>query len=166
MKKSFQHNDSLVTVLNDLSKINNERMLCYHQTLGRIAHLDTDLKEMLSDMVIQAKTMQLQLAEMAKCRGLNPNNQVSISGRMHSIWIDLKVAFTGDTRNAVTKYCAYNEKVALQVYNAALSFAIDRDKALLELIKEHLVLLHATESAIHLCATRPSFTHSRLVYFN
>ena len=46
-------------------------------------------------------------------------------GKIYRAWMDLKVAFSGNTQKAIIGSCQYNEEIALHAYTAALHVKTD-----------------------------------------
>lgn len=125
-------------VLNDLIKINNDRISCYEQALN--ANVDADLRKAFGEIIAEAQTfnkiLASKLGHLAAAK-----NTITLSGLIHRAWMELKITLMGCTRNAIINFCLYNEEIAMQSYAAALNVSEKLDSHVTDMIEtQHLAL--------------------------
>ncbi|PQJ09143.1 aldehyde dehydrogenase [Flavipsychrobacter stenotrophus] len=121
MTLSFNSAEKTIIILNDLIKINNDRIACYERAIGNEKNLDTDLKQIFSDVIAEANNNKQQLIDKVKSLSRNPKDASTLSGILHRAWTDLKVTLIGESRKAIINSCLYNEEIAQHTYEAALN---------------------------------------------
>ena len=95
----------------------------------------------------------------------NPKDAITLSGVIHRAWLDLKVTFTGNTRNAILTFCEYNEDVAQHAYKAALNLANGK-RHIYSVIEQQQRSLIRTCEAIRKCREARNYLTANLIYFN
>ena len=114
-----QKQNKTVEILNDLIEIHNDRIAGY-ELAASAGILGKELQDEFKHMASNAHHYKNELkTKVSELKGIEKN--FAIVGKIYSAWMDLKGAFSCDTRKAIIASCRYNEEIALQVYNAALS---------------------------------------------
>lgn len=115
------HNEKLVEVLNDLIRINNDRITGYEKATNETKDIDVDLKAVFHKMANDSKEYVTQLSnEVAKLGGEIATGTTT-SGKIYRMWMDIKATFTGKDRLAVLENCEFGEDAAQRAYEEALS---------------------------------------------
>lgn len=112
--------DELAGVLNDLIKINNDRIEGYQRALEETKDTDVDLKAMCKQMVDQSMKYVNELTQEVARLGEDATTSTTISGKAYRVWMDLKAAVSGHSRKSVLENCEFGEDVAQKAYDAAL----------------------------------------------
>jgi uncharacterized protein (TIGR02284 family) len=156
--------EKTLVVLNDLVRINNDRIACYEQALSDDKNLDLDMKQLFKTIIEETNNNKLQLIGQVRKLSRNPKDTTTLSGVLHRAWTDLKVTLIGNTRNSIINFCLYNEEITQHTYRAALSGKIDAEvRDLIELQQKQLA---RTYEAIKECREARNYLSSRLAYFN
>lgn len=113
-------NDELAGVLNDLIKINNDRIEGYQRALEESKDTDVDLKAIFRQMADQSMKYVSELTQEVARLGDDATTNTTISGKVYRAWMDLKSAVTGHSRKTVLENCEFGEDVAQKAYNTAL----------------------------------------------
>lgn len=108
-----------ISALNDLIKINNDRIVGYQK--GLEGTQDADLKTLFSGYIAQSKKNATQLEALVITLGGEPTDATTNAGKFYHAWMDVKSAFTGKDRHSILADCEYGEDVAKKAYKAALS---------------------------------------------
>lgn len=114
-------NEDIVDDLNDLVKINNDRIQGYEKAVED--NEDPQLDEMFRHYIIQSQNFRSQLADhIVRIDGLAVSDVTSTdtSSKLHRAWIDLKSALTGKDRDAVLSSVEYGESAAVEAYEDAI----------------------------------------------
>jgi uncharacterized protein (TIGR02284 family) len=116
----MSNQDELASVLNDLIKINNDRIEGYHRALGETKDTDVDLKAMCKQMADQSMKYVNELTQEVARLGEDATTSTTISGKAYRVWMDLKAAVSGHSKKSVLENCEFGEDVAQKAYDAAL----------------------------------------------
>lgn len=116
----MQQTEELVSVLNDLIKINNDRIEGYQKALSESKDIDADLKATFSEMADQSRKYSTELTQEVARLGGEASTDTTVSGKVYRVWMDLKAAVTGKDRESILGSCEYGEDVAQRAYQAAL----------------------------------------------
>ena len=114
------HNDEVTSVLNDLVRINNDRIEGYQRALSETSDSDVDMKAMFNKMSDQSRKYVTELVEEVGRLGGDAAKDTTASGKIYRVWMDLKAAITGKDRQSIIASCEYGEDVAQRAYEAAL----------------------------------------------
>ena len=146
--------------------INNERIACYRQAMAQTSNIDSDLKAMFEDIILEAEGFKTELIWQLQQFNIDPRNKVTIPGMIHMAWQDLKATFKGNTRNAIISFCLYNEEVALQAYDAALNFSDDTIGDIQVILERQHALLNDTYNLVKKNRQLLHYPTVRLMYFS
>ena len=108
-------------VLNDLVKINNDRIAGYQLALNQSTKIDSDLEDAFNKIIYEGICYKQQLIEKIKQLDGDIKNGVNIQGKIYKAWMDLKITFAGSTQKAIIASWLFNEEIAFNAYRAALS---------------------------------------------
>lgn len=146
--ENLPNSDCQVAALNDLIRINNDRITGYKKRMDVM--LDDDLDYLFAQFVYQSK---LNIEDLVRCikylRG-SPNDSPSLSGKFYHAWMDFKSAPYRQSRQTMLYYCEYSEDVAKSTYQKVLAdpeFA-RMDIKVIRLLEKHLDELKASYTLI------------------
>lgn len=117
-------NEEIVDDLNDLVKINNDRIQGYEKAIED--NEDSQLDDLFRRYVVQSQNFRSQLADhIVRIDGTAVSDATStdISSKIHRAWIDIKAAVTGKDRSTVLSSVEFGESAAVEAYQDA----IDKD---------------------------------------
>ncbi|UFH54092.1 PA2169 family four-helix-bundle protein [Spirosoma sp. KNUC1025] len=115
-------NKEIVDDLNDLVKINNDRIQGYEKAIED--NKDADLDDLFRHYVIQSQNFRSQLADhIVRIDGLAVTDVTStdVTSKLHRAWIDIKSALTGKDRDSVLSSVEFGENAAVEAYEDAIS---------------------------------------------
>lgn len=116
----MEKQEELISVLNDLIKINNDRVVGYERAISEAKDTDVDLIATFREMAGQSRKYAAELVQEVGRLGGEAASDTTISGKVYRVWMDLKAAITGRDRESVLGNCEYGEDVAQRAYQAAL----------------------------------------------
>ena len=116
----MERQEELVGVLNDLIRINNDRVEGYQRAMNETKDTDVDLKAIFNEMADQSRKYVSTLTQEVGKLGGDPANDTTVSGKIYRVWMDLKAAIAGKDRESILGSCEYGEDVAQRAYEAAL----------------------------------------------
>lgn len=107
-------------VLDDLIKINNDRIEGYEKAIKDLKGEDNDLQLIFLKAIDQSRKIRMVLGKEIQTFGEDIPTGTSGSGAIHRAWLDLKATFTGHSRHAILASCEYGEDAAQKAYESAL----------------------------------------------
>ena len=110
----------LKEVLNDLIKVNNDRIAGFNNAKKNLESGDVDLKAVFSSLADDSQANVLELASSVGRLGGEAETGTSGSGAIHRAWIDVKATFTGHDRHSVLEECERGEDAIKKSYKQAL----------------------------------------------
>lgn len=117
----MQHNEDMVSVLNDLIRINNDRINGYEKALKETKDADEDLKSVFRRMADESRQHKSELIlEVKKAGGEPVEDGTTASGKIYRAWMDVKATFSGKDRHSVLAACEFGEDAAQKAYQQAL----------------------------------------------
>ena len=113
-------NDNLVSVLNDLIRINNDRIEGYERASKEAKDIDVDLRAIFTRMADESRQYAAELTQEVVKLGGEPATGTTASGKIYRTWMDVKATFTGHDRQSLLASCEFGEDSAQKAYSAAL----------------------------------------------
>lgn len=117
MKSSNEINE----VLNDLIKINNDRIEGYDKAIQNAKTIDIDLQTIFSKMKSQSIKYIAELHNKVLQLGGQAETGTTLSGKIYRAWMDVKATFTGKDRISLLDACEFGEDAAQRAYTEALN---------------------------------------------
>jgi uncharacterized protein (TIGR02284 family) len=113
-------NETLIETLNDLVRINNDRVNGYEKACDEIKNTDVDLQAMFTKMANDSRDNVRELSNAVVKLGGEPATDTTISGKIYRTWMDVKAAFASKERLSVLESCEFGEDAAQKAYDTAL----------------------------------------------
>ena len=85
----MQTNESLIEVLNDLVKINNDRITGYETAIEEINEDDIDLKGLFRKMANDSRTNVKELSEQILRSGGEVSESTTVPGKIYRTWMNV-----------------------------------------------------------------------------
>ncbi len=119
----MQVSENTTEVLEDLIKINNDRIAGYERAISEAKDLDVDLKATFEGMIRESREYKEELLSKLAATGAasDNNDDTTTSGKIYRAWMDVKAKFTGNDRKAILESCEFGEDAAQRAYEAALA---------------------------------------------
>jgi uncharacterized protein (TIGR02284 family) len=114
-------NEKTAEALNDLIRINNDRIKGYEKAADETKAKDTDLQAIFGQMAAESRSYVNDLKEYVNVSVAEPATDTTTSGKIYRAWMDVKATFTGKDRKAILASCEYGEDAAQKAYETALS---------------------------------------------
>lgn len=114
-------NEEIVDDLNELVKINNDRIQGYMKAVED--NEDSQLDHLFNEMIVQSQNFRSQLADhIVRIDGtaVSDATTTDISSKIHRAWIDIKSALTGKDRDTVLSSVTFGENAAVEAYESAI----------------------------------------------
>jgi uncharacterized protein (TIGR02284 family) len=152
---TLQHVQHQISALNDLIKINNDRITGYQKAIEGTE--DGSLKRVFEGYADQSRGYVNQLNDYIHLLGGSPAEGTTLSGKFYYAWMDVKSAFGKKDNHSILSDCEYGEDIAKSAYRKALDDKelIWEDEKVLALLNSHMDGLKIAHDAIK--ALRDSF---------
>lgn len=132
----MQNQEALAEVLNDLVKINNDRIAGYERAISESKDLDVDLKATFEGMIRESEGYKNELIAKIGALGGDATEDTTMSGKIYRAWMDVKATFTGSSRKAILENCEFGEDAWRRAYEAALASDAEMSTEIRQLITE------------------------------
>ncbi len=140
--------EALIEVLNDLVKINNDRIAGYENAKQEAASSDIDLKALFNKMAEDSRNNVKELSYVIETAGGNVSTDTTTSGKIYRAWMDVKAAFAGHDRHSLLSACEYGEDAAQKAYEDALNSSAEIDATTRQLIMKQKSELKGSHNMI------------------
>jgi len=133
-------------VINDLIEINNDRVAGFEKVIEDIKDENTDLKALFAEYAQQSRLNVQQLsAIVGSAPHLEDDN--SVSGALHRVWIDVKSLFGGSDRASILSEAERGEDAIKKAYQDALG-STELTADALELVRNQAQHINAAHDRI------------------
>ena len=144
----METNENLVEVLNDLVKINNDRIEGYERAISETEGIDIDLKGIFQKMANESREYVAELSKEISSLGGEVETGTTNSGKIYRVWMDIKATFTGKDRTAILENCEYGEDAAQEAYEDALATDAELPTSVRQLITDQKAALLESHNLI------------------
>jgi uncharacterized protein (TIGR02284 family) len=118
----MEQNKELIGQLNDLLRINHDRIEGYEKAASELKDLsESEFKTLFFKMAEESRRYASTLTEAVLRLGGDPETSTSTAGDIYRVWMDVKVAFAGDDLLATLRACEFGEDNALKAYRTVIS---------------------------------------------
>ena len=107
-----------IDAVNSLIVINHDREEGYSRAAEDTK--DADLKTLFSKFSQQSKTFSEELRRFVPNSEEPERDETKNTGKLHRLWMDLKVKVTGNDRKVILSSCEFGEDHANKTYSEAL----------------------------------------------
>ena len=136
-------NEKVTGVLNDLVRINNDRVVGYEKAIDELKDEDADLKTLFSRYISESRKYSQELEMEVSRLGGDPADGTTNSGKIYRVWMDLKAAVSGHDRKTVLANCEFGEDAAQKAYDTALNSDVEFEASLRDLLVRQKTSLKA-----------------------
>ncbi|HEY1022530.1 MAG TPA: PA2169 family four-helix-bundle protein [Flavisolibacter sp.] len=133
--------EKLTGILNDLIRINHDRVVGYEKAIDELKPEDADLKALFQRYVTESRQYAQELTQEVTRLGGNPADGTTNSGKIYRVWMDLKSAITGKDRKTILDNCEFGEDAAQKAYDLALNSDAEIEPSLRDLIVRQKAVL-------------------------
>jgi len=127
-------NKKVTGILNDLIRINHDRVVGYEKAIDELKDEDADLKVLFQRYITESRQYGQELTTEVTRLGGDPAEGTTNSGKVYRVWMDLKAAVTGHDRKTVLQNCEFGEDAAQKAYDMALNSDTELEPSLRDLI--------------------------------
>ncbi len=116
----MQNNEELVDTLNELVRINYDRIFGYERAIEDVETEDVDLKTVFSEYADQSRKYVTQWQESIRSIGGEPATDSTVRGKLFRVWMDFKATITAKSRQSILDSCEFGEDAAQRQYQNVL----------------------------------------------
>lgn len=109
-----------ISVLNDLTEINNDRVAGFEKAIADIKDENVDLKAIFQQYSSQSRKFSQELTAIVAANGEDIETGNSVAGTLHRAWIDVKSLFGGSDRASILSEAERGEDAIKAAYTLAL----------------------------------------------
>ena len=138
---------SVISVLNDLIRINRDRTTGYHKATQELKATDIDLKTMFTNLANASIQNANALATEVESMGGEVASDSTQSGKLYRVWMDIRSGASAHDRRSIIALCEFGEDSALKAYNLALEANTEMPEEIRKLVVEQKsALQHAHDT--------------------
>jgi len=126
--------EKIAGILNDLIRINHDRVVGYERAIEELKDEDADLKALFQRYVTESREYVQELTQEVTRLGGDPAEGTTNSGKVYRVWMDLKSAIAGKDRKTILDNCEFGEDAAQKAYDMALNSDAELEPSLRDLI--------------------------------
>lgn len=141
-------NEKTIEVLNDLIKINNDRIAGYEKAAENIDQGEVLLKTLFFQLAEESTEFKRELSERVEAMGATPATDSTAPGKVYRMWMDIKSSIAGNDKKSILESCEFGEDAAQRAYKMALE---DRDElpySIVQIIEDQKTLLRMSHDLI------------------
>lgn len=116
----MKQQEKTIEILNDLIKINNDRITGYEKAAWESKELQPDIRNIFHHMASESRKYVNDLQTEVLKMGGEPVTGTTASGKLYRFWMDLKATFTGHDAHSILASCEAGEDAAQKSYKQAL----------------------------------------------
>ena len=155
----MEKNQKIIPVLNDLIRINHDRVEGYEKAIEELKDSDADLKTLFSRYISESRQCASELTTEVTRLGGDPADGTTNSGKIYRVWMDLKAAITGKDRQTILDNCEFGEDAAQKAYDMALNSDTELEPTLRDLVVRQKAQLKAGHDEVKRLRDMHKATH-------
>lgn len=136
-------NEKVLGALNDLIRINHDRVVGYEKAIDELKEEDADLGALFQRYITESRQYAQELTTEVSRLGGDPADGTTNSGKIYRVWMDLKSTVTGHDRKTVLSNCEFGEDAAQKAYDTALNADIEWEPSIRDLLVRQKASLKA-----------------------
>ena len=112
-------NENTIEVLNDLIRINNDRVEGYNKAIDQSEKDHIDLINTFQKMIMQSNDYLSDLSSLVTKYGGTVSTDSTIMGKIYRTWMDIQITFSANDRKNILGECEFGEDAAQRAYKIA-----------------------------------------------
>lgn len=137
-----------IEILNDLIRINNDRVVGYTKAIEELKDEDKDIHNVFQSFILSSKRNITELTDLVLKYGGEPAHDSTAAGKIYHAWMDVKATFTGHDLQAILNACEYGEDAAQRSYKIAIEDDSETSSDVAQLIREQKASLKKEHDAV------------------
>lgn len=144
----MKDNENIIEILNDLIRINRDRIAGYKKAAEGIEEEDEGLESLFHQLADESQRIKEELTEAVIAQGGEPATDTTVSGKIYRAWMSVKDTFTGDDIKSTLEACEFGEDAAQKAYTEALKDSNELPNTLKLMIRDQKDLLKMSHDLI------------------
>lgn len=144
----MKENKKIIDVLNDLIRINGDRMEGYEKAVANIDNGEVMLKSLFYQIADESQGIKEKLTDKVIALGGEPATDTTERGKIYRVWMDVKATFSGHDATSVLEACEYGEDAAQKAYQAAIGESRDFPDEVKHMISNQQTLLKMSHDLV------------------
>lgn len=145
--KSSENTKHLMIMLNDLARINHDRVEGYRKA-KRHAEQHSDLTSIFHEKSKQSEEFVSDLQAQIKTLGGDVDVDASLSGKIFRMWMGIKNTFKPHNATSILDSCGFLEDAAIKAYDEALRSDIEIPAVIRQQILEQQTAIKKSQDLI------------------
>ena len=142
------YNKEIIEVLNDLVRINRDRIAGYEKAVENLEKDDAVLRTLFYQLSEESQKMKEELSSQVTSLGGEPAEDSTMSGKIYRAWMDVKDVFSGDDAKSALEACEYGEDAAQKAYGDAIEDSREFPENIQAMIREQKDILRVSHDVI------------------
>ena len=138
----------IIVVLNDLIKINVDRITGYEKAINDLDASEVMLKTLFKQVSEDSHDIKSQLTEKVIALGGEPASDRTVPGTIYQAWMDVKATFSGHDTGSTLEACEFGEDAAQRAYKEAIKASEDFPSDIKHMITSQKNLLKMSHDLI------------------
>lgn len=119
--EAYDKKEAIADVINDLVKINNDRIEGYEKAISEINDADgEDLKPLFAGMIAKSKQFKTELEAIVLMNDGEIAKGALVTGKLYRAWMGVKSILTAGGRRTILSSCETGEDAVKKAYEQAL----------------------------------------------
>lgn len=141
-------NNDIIEVLNDLIRINRDRIAGYEKAVENLEEGDAVLRTLFYQLSDESQKLKEELSQEVRSLGGEPAEDTTMSGKIYRAWMDVKDVFAGDDAKSALEACEYGEDAAQKAYAEAIEDSAQFPEHIQRLIRDQKDMLRLSHDLI------------------
>ena len=141
-------NEKTAEVLNDLVRINNDRIAGYDKAAKETDENDVDLQAIFRQMSAESRSYVNDLNKYIATSGKKVETDTTVAGKVYRAWMDVKATIGGKDRKTILASCEFGEDAAQKAYDTTLSSDAELSTEIRQLIMDQKTSLKRSHDRI------------------
>jgi uncharacterized protein (TIGR02284 family) len=117
----MEDNRKIIAVLNELIKINTDRIIGYEKATASLDGSEVMLKSLFNQVSDESREIKECLIKKVMALGGDPTHGTTIAGKIYHEWMGIKASLSGNESTSLIKACQFGEDAAQLVYKEAVA---------------------------------------------
>lgn len=144
----MKENKEVTEVLNDLIRINLDRIAGYEKAIEDIGESDAKLQILFNQLADESEKIEEELGQAVIAQGGEPAEDSTVSGKVYRVWMGLKDTFSTDDAKSSLEACEFGEDAAQKAYAKAIEESREFPKIIRTMIQDQKDILKRSHDLV------------------
>lgn len=113
-------NNEITDLLNDLIRINGDRVEGYEKAAKELAPKNANLKILFEKNARQSRQYYGDLSTLVVSQGGRPSSGTTNAGKIYRMWMDMRATLSNKENQSILASCEFGEDAAQKAYEKVL----------------------------------------------